>query len=421
MRKASAALAAFLFFSVGVELATTISASAAAEQGVTPSTIKVGVTYADVAAIRNIINVDPGDYQVAYKTLFDQINAKGGIDGRKIVPVFSAVNPLGTAAAATTCTQLTEDDKVFAVLGFFQQPDTACYLQTHNVAIIGASLTTQQAQQAKAPWYNNLISDSDLVPKEMAVFKQEGVFKGKKVAVVGTNIDQPEINLVLPVLHREGVDVVQTAVNSVPDTDTAAQVQEYGTIAQRFQSAGADVVVSVGNSGNGFPSALQSTQSTYRPRIVATDYTDLDAYVSNKAGYTQSILKDAITAGGIPPASIWWNDPTMKRCFATIQAAEPSAVINNPVTATASTPVTWTAPQTACVQVALFADILKAAGKTLTNKTFASGAASLTHLTLPGGGGSFNFSSGHNDGDGPVFVYQWNPTKNTLALKTTVG
>jgi hypothetical protein len=310
---------------------------------------------------------------------------------------------------------------VFAVLGFFQQPDTACYVQTHHVPIIGASLTTEQAKAAQAPWYNNLISDSDLVPKEMAVFKQEGVFKDKKVAVVGTNIDQPEITLVQQVLHKDGVDVVETAVNSVPDTDTAAQVQEYGTIAQRFESAGADVVVSVGNAGNGFPSALQSTQSAYRPRIVATDYTDLDAYVSNKAGYTQSILKNAITAGGIPPASIWWNDPTMKRCIATIRSAEPTAVINNPINATSSTPVTWTAPQTACVQVALFADFLKAAGKTLTTKTFARGAASLTHVTLPGGGGTFNFSSGHNDGDGPVFVYQWNPTKKILALRTTVG
>jgi ABC-type branched-subunit amino acid transport system substrate-binding protein len=421
MRKASAVLAVILVCSFGVDLITTTNASAQSQQGVTPSTIKVGVTYADVAAIRNIINVDPGNYQVAYTTLFDQINAKGGIEGRKIVPVFAAVNPLGTAAAATVCTQLTEDDKVFAVLGFFQQPDSACYVQTHYVPIIGASLTTDQAKAAKAPWYNNLISDSDLVPKEMAVFKQEGVFKDKKVAVVGTNIDQPEITLVQQVLHKQGVDVVQTAVNSVPDTDTAAQVQEYGTIAQRFESAGADVVVSVGNAGNGFPSALQSTQSTYRPRIVATDYTDLDAYVSNMAGYTQSILKNAITAGGIPPASIWWKDPTMKRCIATIQTAEPTAVINNPVTATASTPVTWTAPQTACVQVALFADFLKAAGKTLTTKTFARGAASLTHVTLPGGGGTFNFSSGHNDGDGPVFVYQWNPTKNILALKTTVG
>jgi hypothetical protein len=73
------------------------------------------------------------------------------------------------------------------------------------------------------------------------------------------------------------------------------------------------------------------------------------------------------------------------------------------------------------VQVALFEDIVKAAGKTLNNQTFARGGASLTHVTLPGGGGSFNFSGGHNDGDGPVFVYQWSPSTNTLALKTTVG
>src|SRR5215469_7005058 len=124
MRKATAVLAV-LVCSFGVDLVTTTNASAQSQQGVTPSTIKVGVTYADVAAIRNLINVDPGNYQVAYTTLFNQINAKGGIEGRKIVPVFAAVNPLGTAAAATVCTQLTEDNKVFAVLGFFQQPDSA--------------------------------------------------------------------------------------------------------------------------------------------------------------------------------------------------------------------------------------------------------------------------------------------------------
>ncbi len=422
MRKALAACAALLVSAGGLLVTAAGQADAAQSgQGVTAGTIKVGITYPDVAAIKNLINVDPGNYQVAYTALFDQINAHGGLNGRKIVATFAPVDPLGTAAAATACTQLTEDDKVFAALGFFQQPDTACYLQTHSVPIIGASLSAAQAAQATAPWYNPIISDSDLVPKEMAVFKQEGVFSGKKVAVVGTNIDQPEINLVLPALHKDGVDVVQTAVNSVPDTDTTAQVQEYGTIAQRFQSAGANVVVAVGNSGNGFPSALQSVQSTYRPRIVATDSVDLDAYVSNKAGYTQSILKDAITAGGYPPPSVWWNDPAMKSCVATIKKAEPTAVINNPVTATSSTPVTWTAPQTACAQVTLFADIVKAAGKTLNNQTFAKGAATLTHVTLPGGGGTFNFSKGHNDGDGPVFVLEWSPSAKVLALKTTVG
>jgi hypothetical protein len=42
-------------------------------------------------------------------------------------------------------------------------------------------------------------------------------------------------------------------------------------------------------------------------------------------------------------------------------------------------------------------------------------------VTIPGGGGVFNFSGGHNDGNGPVFVYQWSPSTNTLKLKTTVG
>ena len=422
MRKAFAALAALTTSLTAFVALTATGAGAAASsgQGVTPGTIKVGVTYVDINAIKNLINVDPGDYKTAYTALFNQINSHGGINGRKIVPVYAAVDPLGTAGAATACTQLTEDQKVFAVLGFFQQPDTACYLTTHSVPIIGASLTAAQSAQAKAPWYNNLISDTDLMPKEMAVFKKEGVFSGKKVAVIGTNIDQPVVNLVQSALKAQGVHVAQTAINNVPDTDTAAQVAEYGTIAQKFQSIGANVVVAVGNAGNGFPSALQSTQSNYRPRIVASDYTDLDAYVSNKAGYTQSILKDAITAGGNPPPSVWYNDPTMKKCFATVHAAEPGAVINNPVTATSSTPVTWTAPETACVQVAMFADFAKAAGKTLNNQTLAKGAASLTHVALPGGG-TYNFSGGHNDGDGPVYIYQWSPTKNVLALKTTVG
>jgi hypothetical protein len=106
MRKASAALAVFLVCSFGLALAPTTIASAQSEQGVTPSTITVGVTYADVAAIRNIINVDPGNYQVAYTTLFDQINAKGGINGRKIVPGSFSNLTLPATCRRTMCRSL---------------------------------------------------------------------------------------------------------------------------------------------------------------------------------------------------------------------------------------------------------------------------------------------------------------------------
>jgi Periplasmic binding protein len=423
MRKSLGALAALLTVAAGIAQLVPSGATGAAEsgQGVTAGTIKVGITYPDIAALKGIINVDPGNYPVAYTTLINQINASGGLNGRKIVPVFASVDPLGTAGAATACTKLTEDDKVFAVMGFFQQVDTACYVQTHDTPIVGASLTAAQSAAAKAPWFNYQIADTELVPKEMAVFKQEGVFNGKKVGVVSTPADSVETSLVLPELRKLHVNVVQNAVNSVPDTDTAAQVSEYGTIAQKFQSSGVNLVVAIGNSGNGWPASLQQNQSNYTPRLIATDYNDLNAYTANKAGHSNTILKGVLTAGPQPPASTWWNDPAMKRCIATIKKAEPSATINNPVTATASTPVTWTAPQTACQQVALFSAIVRAAGKTLNNQTFTKGARTLTHVTIPGGGGTFNFSNGHNDGDGPVFIYTWSPSANNLVLTKTVG
>ena len=116
--------------------------------------------------------------------------------------MFAPVDPLGTSGAATACTHLTEDENVFAVLGFFQAADVDCYLVEHDTPIIGASLTAAQSSQAKAPWFNNIISDSELIPKEMAVFKQEGAFAGKKIGVVGTSPDQAEMNLVIPALHK---------------------------------------------------------------------------------------------------------------------------------------------------------------------------------------------------------------------------
>jgi ABC-type branched-subunit amino acid transport system substrate-binding protein len=394
--------------------------SSQSAQGVTPTTIKVGITYPDVAAVKNLVNVDPGNYQEAYQALIDEVNVHGGINGRKIVPVFAAVNPLGTAPAATACTELTEDDRVFAVMGFFQTPDPACYVQTHDTALVGASLTAAQASQAEAPWFNFELSDSDLIPKEMSVFKAEGAFGGKKVAVVGEAADQPDVNLVLPALHKLGVDVVASAINDVPTTDTAASTSQYSLIAQRFESSGANVVVAVGSASEGWPAALQGMQSTYLPRLVATDETDLSALATN-TGYSAAVLKGALTAANLPPASVWWNDPAMKRCIATIKAAEPGATIADPVTGTTSTPHTWRAPLTACQEFALFEDIVKAAGRTLNNETFDRGGESLTHVTIPGGGGTYDFGPDHHDGDGPVFVYEWSSSSHNLELKATVG
>jgi len=389
-------------------------------QGVTASTIQLGITYPDLTQLQKTLNINAGDYRVAFTTVINEINAQGGINGRKIVPYIAPVNVIGTAPAAVACTQLTEDDHVFAVVGYFMAADASCYLATHDVPLVGVSLTAAQEQGDKAAWFGTLLSDDHLIPKQLQVFRQEGAFSGHKVAVVGTTADQSVMDgVVLPQLKSLGVDVVQTAIEDSPPGDAAALDQQFGLIAEKFQSAGADVVVAVGNASANWPQALQANHSSYLPRMIATTYLSLAGYTANKGGYDPGAVKDALTSTSEPPATVYWNDPAMKRCVAQIQAAEPNTKISDPITATASTPQTWNAPQAACVDMALFVDIVKAAGPTLNNETFLRGGESLTNITLPGSGGPLHYGPGHHDGDGPMFVYTWDDSTNSFNVATT--
>ncbi len=112
----------------------------------------------------------------------------------------------------------------------------------------------------------------------------------------------------------------------------------------------------------------------------------------------------------------------MKRCIATIHAAEPGAADQQPGDGYVADTGHLDGSGLACQQMALFSDFVKAAGKTLTNQTLAKGAVSISKVDHPWRWwGVERIQSGHGDGNGPVFVYQWSPSKKVLQLKTTAG
>ena len=135
---------------VALSCASAVSPASAAPSdtpGVTATTIRVGVPYVDLAAIRALgVNMSWGSVPDAFDAIIDNINAHGGINGRKIVPYLVAVNPSGTAPAATACTQLTEDDTVFVAIGPLE---ATCYLEhdTPVVASIYAAGTSSSVAQ----------------------------------------------------------------------------------------------------------------------------------------------------------------------------------------------------------------------------------------------------------------------------------
>ncbi|MCU1368628.1 MAG: hypothetical protein JWN39_4267, partial [Ilumatobacteraceae bacterium] len=88
--------------------------------GVSADTIKIGVTYVDTEALKAVgLNYDLGPHAKVYQALADDINAKGGINGRKLQIVLAPIDPTNAAGADAACLKLTEDDDVFLITGFF--------------------------------------------------------------------------------------------------------------------------------------------------------------------------------------------------------------------------------------------------------------------------------------------------------------
>jgi hypothetical protein len=111
-------------------------------QGVSATTIRVGIPYVDLSSVRKYgITLDQGSFPDAYDAVIANLNAHGGVDGRRLVPYLVAVNPVGTGPAITACTQLAEDDEVFVAINP-EQP--SCFQQQHNVPTIAGSPWVQR-------------------------------------------------------------------------------------------------------------------------------------------------------------------------------------------------------------------------------------------------------------------------------------
>ena len=176
------------------------------------------------------------------------------------------------------------------------------------------------------------------------------------------------------------------------------------------------MVVGVGTGSSTWLSGLQGIQSTYAPRMVATNYADFAGYVSGKGGDDPSYLKGAITATPIPSQQVFWNDPAIQKCVRIIKKAYPSTVIGDPIGAPANAPGTWVAAENTCQDVAIFSVIAKAAGKTLTARTFRNAGYELRNASIPGMGVPISFAPGRPYALGPVYLVTYNTNLQQLVI-----
>src|SRR5262245_8255410 len=248
----------------GAAAASASVRSGSTTNGVTSKQIDLGVTYVDLEAIRSTINLDIGNFPKMYTAIIDDLNARGGISGRKVVPSFAPVNPIGTVPSQEACVKLTEDDKVFAVTGFFLGDAPLCFLEQHATPVVGGAQNSERVARAKAPWFT-LEANDQTSAQSVDALVADGAFKGGKLGIiVDPNTQALYDSVVAPALKKHKVSGTVANITATQGDSVAAE-QQAGVILERFQSEGINKVLVVGESFLQVGNAL-SKMSSYRPR-----------------------------------------------------------------------------------------------------------------------------------------------------------
>ncbi|MCK9899634.1 hypothetical protein CC117_15820 [Parafrankia colletiae] len=379
----------------------------ATSRGVTADSIKIGFVYPDLSKVKQFVSVDHGDYQAVFQALVDKVNKDGGIGGRTIVPVFGAVDVLSPAGATETCVKVTEDEKVFAVIGSLNAEDANCYVQTHKTLVVGGDLTAARYAKAQAPWFSDLRGGDEL-GEGLQLYIDAGELTGKKLAVVAYRDDQPTLDrTVLPALRAKNIPVTETGVLDADITDPAAVSSQLNVFIQKFQSAGVDTVLLVGGSQSNFPAELQKTD--YRPRLLFASNNTASAYVRTVSKGDLSVLEGALTLG----QAMNYTDPTVNTCLPTIEAAIPETAgkIIDPALVPSGEPAWGVSESVGCRYLTLFQAIAEKAGKDLTYKSFQDAAFSLGTFQVPLLTDAATYSRETPSGNIPPRIFTWNPAK----------
>ena len=360
--------------------ATASSRFGDAAPGITASSIKIGIVYPDYAGLAKYgLNINQGSFPDAYGALIAKINAAGGVDGRKIVPVYGKYSLLSPAASTQTCVQLTADDSVFAVLGTFETDTQAlCYAQTHKTAVVGSAISNADYALAQAPWFA-LDHGSDDAASAISALSAGGQLAGKKVAVIALQQDEVSMDSsALPALKAIGITPVATAVITASTSDATALGTQVAVAVQKFQASGANVVIIVGGLATEYPPV--EARTTYRPVLMFTSASDATSgTVSSKAD--PAVFKNALAAD----VATTFNDPAVQTCIQTVEAAYPSlkGKLVDPTTVKSGVPTLATSVDGACTELGLFTAIAGKAGNDLNYDTFQQAGVSLGKIHVP--------------------------------------
>jgi hypothetical protein len=365
--------------------------------GVTATTIKLGVALVDfkcIAQFTDLLRTKPEQLEI-YGAYIKNINANGGIAGRKIVPDYKFYCPLTNTAILTDCTSFAQDDNVFAVVGTFVDfsgdAQTCIAKQQHRVLM---TFNLTQAIIDKSP--PGLVLTAGDIPERSAtilvsLLKARHTLAGKTVAVLGDSSESSVVNgTVVPGLKQSGAKMGSTAILNVGTTgDTTAAQTQLDSFIEKWKSEHVNAVFLSGDLASTKQFVVKLT-SRIPGLLLMADNTDVlnQAQQLQKSGPKPNPYEGVLTAGGLTPKE-YDNSANWKYC-SDIYQAETGKVAENAEqikkTKDGKIDDTYGTINDACQTLTMLDDIGERVGKYLNNANWVNTVDNFGHIENRGSG-----------------------------------
>ena len=202
------------------------------------------------------------------------------------------------------CTSLADDDRVFAAIGTFYDPNgnaQLCFAKQHRTIIIGSPLT--QALIDRGP--PGFMLTTDITSERrlrviMALLKKEGTLAGRKVAVVDIAADHARVKSVAtPALRALGVQRGTDATLTISGPDTTAALSQLDSFVEHWKSDGTNTLILVGEEVSSKQFVEKIKAAVPRMKLVSDTTSVLDgARDEQKAHVRPNPYDGVLTAEG---------------------------------------------------------------------------------------------------------------------------
>jgi hypothetical protein len=385
--------------------------------GITADTIKIGVSYADDAEEGNAALGAAGATQIntrrAWEALLKYVNDRGGVDGRKLVPVFHRLSATSTEPFEQqdqeVCAHWSEDDPVFVSDGAFKTDNGISCFQEHGMVTVTTNGLRYKSNAffERFPTYLEFDGvDEDSIGVMYADhMKKMGYFnKGAKLGIVAW--DDPEYagptqNSLIPRLKQNGVTPTDVVYTQYPTNgaDIGNAVAQVGNTAVKFKGEGITHVMFMDSGAQLALFFMQAAQrQQYAPRYGLTSASGntalADLLAAGGAGDARQQLEDALSIGWLPSIDVrqddapsWANPPVKKVCY---EQMRKGGVEMDSANARALA-------DSVCDSVWTIQATLEAAGDVINQETWYRALAQASDTQLTGGMG-FSISPTRRDG-----------------------